>query len=336
MFIRIETLLSFFIVSLLSVTSAASAASEPEIKLVALDPTFLDLVPQDAKAEWIARDLSWAEGPVCLPNGRFIFSDIPNNRVMSWTPDQGLTTWLQPAHFQNGHAVDAEGRVLAASHGQRGIVRQTKSGAWETLVDKYQTKRLNSPNDLVVTRDGSIWFTDPSYGIENANEGYGGKVEQDGKYVFVLAPDTKKLTRLVTPEVNAPNGLAFSPDEKFLYVADSEAPRDKHNNTLKYQIFVYSVRGHELGQGRIFAQLTSGLPDGIKVDEQGNVWSSSAEGIYIFNSTGKLLGKIRIPAKVTSNLAFCTDPKGRNWVYITASQYSLRTPVWVKGATSLK
>lgn len=314
--------------------AAGYAVAKPEITLVVKDPAFLQLVSKEAKAEWLADDLIWAEGPACLPDGQVIFSDIPNNRVMSWTPDKGTTTWLKPAHFQNGHALDRQGRVVAASHGERGIVRQTSNGHWETLVDKYQGKRLNSPNDLIVARDGAIWFTDPSYGIDNAHEGYGGKVELDDKYVYRYLPETKQLTQLATPEVNVPNGLAFSPDEQYLYVADSELSQDRNNPKLQHHIFVYPITNHQLGKGRIFAEIKSGLPDGIKVDEQGNVWSSSAEGIHIFNAARKLLGKILIPAKATANLALCTDAKGQNWAYITASQYSLRTPVLVKGAVS--
>lgn len=316
-------------------TAASYAIDQPAVTLVAEDPAFSKLLAKNAQAEWIADDLTWAEGPACLPDGQVIFSDIPKNRVVSWTPSAGLTTWLTPAHFQNGHAVDKKGRVLAASHGERGIVRQTITGHWDTLVDKYQGKRLNSPNDLVMARDGSIWFTDPTYGIENSNEGYGGKPEVGGKHVYRYVIETKKLTQLQTPKIDAPNGLAFSPDEKSLYVSDSKLAQDKNNQPRRYHLFIYPIEHHKLGKGRIFAELRSG-PDGIKVDERGNVWSTSAEGIQIFNPAGKLLGKILIPANATANLAFCTDANRQNWVYITASQFILRAPVLVKGAASFQ
>ncbi|KPB76956.1 SMP-30/gluconolactonase/LRE family protein [Pseudomonas cannabina] len=311
----------------------AALASDPAspISVVDNDARFTRLIAPGAKAQVLTADAQWAEGPLCLADGRLIWSDVKANKVMSWKEGEGVTPWLDPAHYQNGHARDAEGRVIAASHGERAIVRQEADGQWRTLVDRYQGKRLNSPNDVVVDDSGNIWFSDPTFGVLNKAESYGGKPEQGGEYLYRYDPKRNELTRLETPGLHSPNGLAFSPDQRLLYVADSQLAHDFKNPKLAHRIMVYQVNNGALSNGRTFVEVSPGIADGVKVDEQGNVWSSSKEGIQVFSAKGELLGKLLIAAKDTGNLTFCSTGS-QPWVYITAANKVLRIPALVKGA----
>lgn len=308
----------------------ASDAASP-LKIEANNPRFSTLVQPDAQALVLTADAKWAEGPLCLPDGGVIWSDVKANTVMSWKEQSGVSTWLDPAHYQNGHARDAQGRIIAASHGERAIVRQELDGQWRTLVDKYQGKRLNSPNDVVVDQRGGVWFSDPTFGVLNKAESYGGKPEQGGEYVYRYDPERGTVVRMNTPELHSPNGLAFSPDQRLLYVADSQLAHDFKNPKLAHRIMVYDVRDGALSNGKVFADIASGIPDGVKVDAQGNVWSSSKEGVQVFSANGDLLGKLLVEAKDTGNLAFCSAGS-RHWVYITAANKVLRVPVLVAGS----
>ncbi|WP_183142088.1 SMP-30/gluconolactonase/LRE family protein [Pseudomonas cichorii] len=310
---------------------ASHHALASPITLVANNPQFSTLIKPDAQVEVLTSKAQWAEGPLCLPDGRLIWSDVKANKVMSWKEGEGVSTWLDPAHYQNGHALDAEGRVIAASHGERAIVRQEADGKWRTVVDRYQGKRLNSPNDVVVDDSGNIWFSDPTFGVQNKAESYGGTPEQGGEYLYRYDTKREQLTRLNTPGLHAPNGLAFSPDQSLLYVADSQLAHDFKNPKLAHRVMVYEVRDGVLSNGRVFAEITSGIPDGLKVDERGNVWSSSKEGIQVFSAQGELLGKLLVAAKDTGNLAFCSAGD-RHWVYVTAADKVLRMRVLVGGS----
>ncbi len=308
----------------------ASDTASP-VKVVASNPHFATLVQPDAQAQIVTADAKWAEGPLCLPEGGLIWSDVKANKVMRWKEGEGVSTWLDPAHYQNGHARDSKGRVIAASHGERAIVRQEPDGQWRTVVDKYQGKRLNSPNDVTVDDQGGIWFSDPTFGVLNKAESYGGKPEQGGEYVYRYDPEHDQLVRQNTPGLHSPNGLAFSADQRLLYVADSQLAHDFKKPTLAHRIMVYQVNDGALSNGRVFAEITPGIPDGLKVDAQGNVWSSSKEGVQVFSASGKLLGKLLVTAKDTGNLAFCSAGS-QHWVYITAANKILRMPVLVEGA----
>ncbi|AHG42353.1 gluconolactonase [Pseudomonas syringae CC1557] len=314
------------------ITNAAQA-SEPALPISIVDnsASFAKLIAPGARAQVLTADAQWAEGPLCLPDGGLIWSDVKANKVMSWKEGDGVTTWLDPAHYQNGHARDAEGRVIAASHGERAIVRQEADGQWRTLVDKYQGKRLNSPNDVVVDDSGNIWFSDPTFGVLNKAESYGGKPEQDGEYLYRYDPQRDELVRLDTPGLHSPNGLAFSPDQRLLYVADSQQAHDFKNPKLAHRIMVYQVSNGALSKGRVFVEVAPGIPDGVKVDAQGNVWSGSKEGVQVFSAKGELLGKLLVAAKDTGNLAFCSTGS-QHWVYITAANKVLRVPTLVKGS----
>ncbi len=254
----------------------------------------------------------WLEGPQVLPNGNVVFSDVKANKVLlleveNQIQHSKIRTWLKTSHFQNGHALDTKGRLLAATHGRRAIERLDKTGTtdkWEVLVNSYQNNKLNSPNDILVDSDGDIWFSDPRFGLLNPHEGYGGREEQGGDFLYHYSERTKTLIRLETPLLKAPNGLALSPDEKILYVADSELAYNTNDKSLQHQILAYDIAPNKtLHNARVFAVIHSGFPDGIKVDKKGNIWSSSGNGIQVFDSKGSMIGEILFP-QVVSNFAF--------------------------------
>ncbi|CAM3164564.1 gluconolactonase [Pseudomonas floridensis] len=314
--------------------AAGPAGAASPVEHVVTDPAFSQLVAPGARVELLTDQAKWAEGPLCLPDGRLIWSDIKANKVSSWRAKEGVSTWLEKADYQNGHTLDGQRRVVAASHGKRGIVRQEANGEWHTLVDTYQGKRLNSPNDVVTDKSGNLWFSDPTFGVLSKSEGYGGTPEQGGEFIYRYVPDSGEITRLDTPEVHSPNGLAFSPDEQLLYVADSQMAHDFTNKKLAHRIMVYQVRDGRLINGQVFADIEPGIPDGIAVDALGNVWSSSKEGIQVFTAAGKPLGKLLIASKDTSNLTFCSS-EGTRWAYITAANKVLRVQV-MKGVAGEK
>lgn len=262
---------------------------------------------------------TWLEGPQVLPNGSLVVSDVKANRLLLFargieSGDGVLSSEqythsviLAPSYFQNGHALDMQGRLIAASHGKRAIERLNHDGNWEVLVDSYMGKRLNSPNDVIVDSDGDIWFSDPKFGLINPHESYGGNIEQDGDFVYRYSPRDNIIKRLDTPLLQAPNGLALSPDEKILYVADSELAYDFTNADLKHHIIAYDVNGDKsLANARIFAVIDEGIPDGIKVDRLGNLYASSGNGVHVFAPSGRKIGQIIFP-EVVGNLAFSLD-----------------------------
>lgn len=313
-------------VTLFTAIHSEAAESLPKVQVISADSSFNHLVPADARIEVLTDQANWAEGPLCLSDGRVIWSEIKANKVMSWRLKEGVATWLENADYQNGHTLDGNERVVAASHGRRGIIMQESNGEWRTLVDSYQGKRLNSPNDVVVDKSGNLWFSDPTFGLFSKSEGYGGKPEQGGEFLYRYVPGTGEITRLDTPEVESPNGLAFSPDQQLLYVADSQMAHDFSDRGLAHRVIVYRVEDGRLAKGKVFAQIESGIPDGIKVDALGNLWSSSKEGIQVFSSAGKLLGKILIKSNYTSNLAFCSSG-GYAWIFISAANLVIRVEV---------
>jgi len=277
------------------------------------------LFPPDATLDLLADGGTWFEGPAWTGENEIVWSDVVGNRLLVWTPEAGAGILLEPSHHQNGHTVDREGRLVAASHGERAVVRRELDGSWHVLVDRCEGRRFNSPNDLVVDSHGAIWFTDPRYGIDKPEEGYGGTVEMDGCRVYRLTPDG--TVAAVTPPHPGPNGLAFSPDESVLYLADSEV-----GHILAFEVLDGGAR---LGEPVTFAHLDPGPPDGIRVDPQGRVWSSCASGIQVFaaqgpGEPGERLGSVPVPQR-TANLAF-GGPEGKT-LAITASSglYRLRT-----------
>jgi gluconolactonase len=251
-------------------------------------PELSRLVSSEAKLEKLATGLKFVEGPVWMPSNFLVFSDIPADELKRWG-DGTLTTFRAPSHQSNGNTIDRQGRLVTCEHRGRRVTRTEYDGSITVLADSYEGKPLNSPNDVVVQSDGTIWFTDPPYGIPK-----GQKQEQERNNVFALDPQTKQL-RAVVSDFDRPNGLCFSPDEKKLYIADSGKPR---------HIRVFDVTpDHQLTNGRLFATIDKGAPDGIRCDREGNLFSSAGDGVHVFSPDGKLLGKIPVP-ETPANLCF--------------------------------
>lgn len=295
-----------------------AAASDFDIRNEA---EFRVCVPADAKVERLATDMQFVEGPQWVPDdgGYLVFSDIPGNELKKWTRTGGVTTFRAPSQNANGNTLDNQGRLLSAEHSGRRIAVAEKDGSVKTLVDQFESKRLNSPNDVVVQRDGTVWFTDPDYGLptDPVTQQRTGK-EQPGNYVYRYDPKTAKLSAEVKDFVK-PNGLCFSPDEKRLYVADSGTP--KH-----IRVFELNADGH-LADGTVFATIDKGVPDGLRCDSAGRVWSSAGDGVHIFAPNGELIGKILVPVS-PANLAFGgSDSK---MLYMTARTSLYAVPVSVQ------
>ena len=273
---------------------------------------FNKLFPKDAAVQKLAGGLQFVEGPVWIEEkgGYLVFSDIPADEMKRWDPAGGVKTFRKPSGNANGNTLDREGRLLTAEHAGR-VSRTEKNGTVVTVADAFQGRKLSSPNDAVVRSDGTIWFTDPDYGLGARQR------ETPGNYVYRYDPAAASLTAVIK-NLDKPNGLCFSPDEQRLYVADSGQPHDIH---------AYSVRTDgSLGEARLFATVDKGVPDGIRCDEGGRVWSSSGDGVQIFSPKGALIARILLPESA-ANLAF-GGPKGTT-LYITArtSVYGIETSV---------
>ena len=263
---------------------------------------------QSGRLQRLCTGAVWSEGPVWLAGDQSVlWSDIPNNRMLRWSERDGMTVWRDAVEFTNGHALEADGSLLHCSHGQRAIVRTRFDGASapgkdEIVVDRYQGRRLNSPNDVVVKRDGSIWFTDPPYGILSDREGHVAASEIGDNYVYRFDTANGALD-IVTDLVVEPNGLAFSPDEAILYVTDTSAAL-RADGDGNHHINAFDViAGRSLTRPRVFAVVNPGLPDGIRVDDNGWLYSSSADGVQVFHPDGTLLARISVPEKI-GNLSF--------------------------------
>jgi gluconolactonase len=274
----------------------------------------------------------WSEGPVWLQEDEsLLWSDIPNNRILRWNRTDGMSVWREKAEFTNGHAREADGSLLHCSHGQRGIIRTRfrKGGlaqaSDEVVVDRYQGRRLNSPNDVVVKRDGSIWFTDPQYGILSNREGYEATSELGKNYVFRFDPSDQSLD-VVTDYLSEPNGLAFSPDESILYVSDTSAATKGFSKGNHHIMSFDIISGRTLMNPKIFAVIEPGLADGFRVTNNGWLYTSSEDSVQVFHPDGTLLAKIPVPEKV-GNLTF--GGKNGNELYICASTslYMLEVPM---------
>ncbi|WP_105435604.1 SMP-30/gluconolactonase/LRE family protein [Neorhizobium tomejilense] len=284
------------------------------------DEAFRQLIVGSAALEELYSDCRWAEGPVWFADlNCLIWSDIPNQRMMRWAPDGDVSVFRSPSNFVNGNTRDRQGRLVSCEHGGRRVTRTEIDGSITILADRYQGKRLNSPNDVVVRSDGSVWFTDPTYGIKSDYEGYRAEPEQDTRNVYRLDPVSGDLEAAVT-DFGQPNGLAFSPDETRLYVADSAS---SHDIKAPRHIRVFDVvDGRRLSNDRIFCSLDNGLPDGFRVDMKGNVWTSAGDGVHCFSPDGVLLGKILVPQTV-ANLTFGGPRRNRLFITATKSLYSV-------------
>jgi gluconolactonase len=301
-------------------------AGEAVLEFKSFDVRFNALVIPPATLDKLWTGGRWAEGPVWFGDSRtLLFSDIPNDRMLQWAEGLGVREFRGPGacNFSNGNTRDREGRLVTCEHGTRRITRTELDGRITVLADRFEGKRLNSPNDVVVKSDGSVWFTDPSYGILNDYEGHKGISEIGACNVYRLDPSDASLT-VVAGDFVRPNGIAFSPDEKTLYIADSSVTHDPQGN---HHIRAFDViDGRRLDNGRVFAQVSPGFPDGFRLDEQGNLWCSSAEGIQVFAPDGKRLGTIFVPEHV-SNLCFGGVKKNRLFITATTSLYSVYVAV---------
>jgi len=290
------------------------------------DPRFRFLSLPNAWLEKLYTGNMWNEGPVYFADtGVFAWSDIPANRMMRWT-DGCVTVFRSSSNHSNGNTRDRQGRLVTCEHGTRRVTRTESDGSVTVLADVYQGKRLNSPNDVVVKSDGTVWFTDPPYGILTDFEGFAAEQELDGCYVFRLDPEDGSL-QVVVDSIERPNGLCFSPDESVLYVSNTAGSHDPKG---AHHIRAFDVReGGRLEHDRVFAEVSPGLPDGFRCDVQGNIWTSAADGVHCYSPRGELLGKILIP-EVVSNLTF--GGERRNRLFITASTSVYAVYVGVRGA----
>lgn len=287
-----------------------------------LDERFRKLVLANVHLERLHTGCRWAEGPAWFPAGRYLlWSDIPNDRLLRWDETDGsVSVFRQPSLNTNGNTVDLEGRLVSCEHRGRCISRTEHDGRRRVLADRYEGKRFNSPNDVVVKSDGSIWFTDPSYGIDSDYEGDAAPSELGACCVYRIAPDLESLTRVADDFVQ-PNGLAFSPDERWLYVVDTGATHveggPRHIRRLRVQ-----DGGATLAGGEVFAESTAGLFDGLRVDVHGNLWTSAADGVHCYAPDGTLLGKVRVP-EVVANVCFGGAKGNRLFVCATTGVYAV-------------
>ncbi len=286
-----------------------------------IDPRFRSFVLANAALEPLIEGCRWLEGSVWFADHRFLLvSDIPNDRVLRVTESGEVSVFQQPADYSNGHARDCQGRLISCLHLRRCITRIELDGKVVTLVDSYVGKRLNSPNDVIVKRDGTIWFTDPHYGIETNYEGKKQQAELPPS-VYCFNPQNATLT-LVADDFEGPNGLCFSPDEKLLYVSDS-GKQFAAQPTRHIRVFdVADSLTPRLCNGRIFHTVTPGYADGFRCDTEGNIWSSAGDGVHCIHPSGALLGKILLPTAV-SNLCFGGRMNSRLFLCAGSTLYAL-------------
>lgn len=287
-----------------------------------IDERFKKLAFPNVHVEKLYSGCRWAEGPAWFAAGRYlVWSDIPNDRMMRWDETDGsVSVFRQPAMNSNGHTVDLEGRLVSCEHRGRCVSRTEHDGRRITLADSFEGKRFNSPNDVIVKSDGSVWFTDPSYGIDSDYEGDASTSEIGACNVYRLDSVSGHVT-LVAGDFVQPNGLAFSPDESSLYIADTGATH-LANGPHHVRRFKVSDDGASLSGGEVFTTCAVGLYDGFRVDVDGNLWLSAGDGVHCHSSDGTLLGKILIPEAV-SNVCFGGPKFNRLFICGTTSLYSV-------------
>ena len=301
------------LVPLLVFTVALSARAQHLVATNAEE--FAKLVPQDAKLEKLAGDFKFTEGPVWIPGergGMLLFSDIPADEIKRWVPGEGVSVFRTPSRGANGNTTDREGRLITCEHRSRSVVRNAIDGSMETLAEALNGKKLNSPNDAAVRSDGTIWFTDPPYGLGQRDK------EQKGNYVFKLDAATKKVEAVIL-DIQWPNGICFSPDESRLYVANS----DRVNPVIYSTPF---KKDGTLGTPQPLCRIDNGTPDGIRCDSDGRIWSSAGDGVHVFAADGKLLGKVLVPES-PANLCFGGDDGKTLFITARTSLYAIKTNV---------
>jgi gluconolactonase len=292
---------------------------------ITLDERFQRLVISTARLEKLYEGCRWAEGPAYFPAGRYlVWSDIPNDRMLRYDETSGaVSVFRHPAGYTNGNTVDRQGRLISCEHGNRRVGRTEHDGSITVIASHYQGKRLNSPNDAVVKSDGSIWFTDPAYGIDSDYEGHKAESEIGACNVYRVDPHSGDI-RIVADDFVRPNGIAFSPDERRLYVADTGATHVK-DGPRHIRVFDVSDDGR-LSGGKVFATSTAGLFDGMRLDEAGRIWTSAGDGVHCYDPDGTLLGKILVPEAV-ANVVFGGVKRNRLDICGTTSLYAIMLPV---------
>ncbi len=281
------------------------------------------IMPAGAEVTRVVTGSVWSEGPVWLPSrGVLRWSDIPANRILEVDPRDGqLVVHRLAVEFTNGRTLDLDGQVIQCSHGRRSVEREV-DGVVETLVDSFNGVRLNSPNDVIVASDGAIWFTDPPYGIVQPHEGHPGEREYGANYVFRFDPSSAALSAAVT-DIDEPNGLAFSPDESVLYVADSAAALRKGDGN--HHVVAYDVLADfTCTNPRVLAVIDPGVPDGLRVDAEGRIWISSADSVQVFTPEGERVARIPVPERV-GNLCFGGHDGSTLFIAAETSIYSIPT-----------
>jgi gluconolactonase len=288
-----------------------------------IDTRFLNYVFGNVHVEKLHTGCRWAEGPAWLAAGRYlVWSDIPNDRIMRWDETDGsVSVFRQPAMNTNGHAVDAQGRLVSCEHRGRCISRTEHDGSRRVLASQVNGRRFNSPNDVVVRSDGSIWFSDPHYGIASDYEGDAAPSEIGASHVYRLDPDSGEV-RAVATDFLQPNGLAFSPDESVLYIADTGSPVPGDPGPRHIRRFRVAADGRSLTGGEVFAVCPHGLFDGFRVDVHGNLWASAADGVYCYGPDGRLLGLVVVP-EVVANVCFGGPKLNRLFICATTSLYAV-------------
>ena len=293
---------------------------DPLIKII--DPSFLKYRVNLAKVERLGSGFRWCEGPVWFGDGRYLlWSDIPNNRILKWEEETGaISVFRKPSNNANGNTRDRQGRLLTCEHDARRVTRTEYDGTITIIADRYDGKPLNSPNDIVCKADGSIWFTDPPFGVLSYYEGHIAKPELPTS-VYRVDPPTGRLS-VVTSDINRPNGLAFSPDESKLYVVEAgTSPRIIH-------AFDVTDAGTRLANKRRLVDAGPGTPDGLRVDVDGNLWvgwgmgEEGLDGVAVFNPEGKLIGRIDLPERC-ANLCFGGAHRNRLFLCTSTSLFSL-------------
>jgi gluconolactonase len=294
---------------------------DPAVKVI--DPSFARYRLALAKVERIASGMRWCEGPVWFGDGRYLlWSDIPNNRIMRWDEETGaVSVFRKPSNNANGNTRDRQGRLLTCEHDTRRVTRTEYDGSITVIADRHDGKPLNSPNDIVCKSDGSIWFTDPPFGVLGYYEGHMAKPELPTN-VYRWDPKSGKLA-VATGDVNRPNGLAFSPDESRLYIIEAGA------NPRVVRVYDVVDGGTRLSNGRVFLTAeANGTPDGFRVDVDGNLWmgwgmgSDALDGVNVFNNQAKLIGRIDLPER-SANLCFGGVYRNRLFMCGSTSVYSL-------------
>ena len=286
-----------------------------------VDPRFRELAFPNVHLEQLYSGCRWAEGPAWFAAGRYlVWSDIPNDRVMRWDDtDASVSVFRHPAQNSNGHTVDLEGRLVSCEHRSRSVTRTEHDGARTVLASHFEGKRLNSPNDVVVRSDGSVWFTDPTYGIDSDYEGDVAASEIGAQRVYRVDPGSGAIGVAASDFVQ-PNGLAFSPDESLLYVVDSGLTHraDGPHHVRRFRV---GADG-SLAGGEVLATCPAGLYDGLRVDLHGNLWLSAGDGVHCHGADGALLGKVLVPETV-ANLCFGGAKRNRLFICATTSLYAI-------------